>query len=130
MDHGVLAKTGDTPAQSASDEDVAAFEKDHSGGPVAGQTVKMHWKSGFASSWNRQALFVLASAFSEEHPSCGIPLAGLQVLFGRKLERTRQEWINVKTMQPDDVDRRRAQATKKNRRKGRLLGVSISLIFY
>jgi hypothetical protein len=125
MERGVLSKMGDTPTQSASDEEVRKFERDHSGGPVSGQTVNMHWKSSFMSNWNQQAIFVLASAFLQEHTDCSTPLADLQVLFRRKLERTRKTWNDKQMMQTEDVSRHRGEVAKKNRRKGRLLGVHL-----
>jgi hypothetical protein len=127
VDRGVLRKANEAPIRSASDEEVVIFGKDHAGGPVAGQVVKIHWKSGFSSDWNRQAIFVLASAFLAEHPDSNITLDDLQALFCRKLERTRQEWNRSRTMPTEEVGRLRVEAAKKNRRKGRLLGVRLLL---
>jgi hypothetical protein len=86
--------------------------------------VKLHWKSVFSSAWNRQALFVLASAFTEEQPNCDMTLNELQLLIRRKLERTRKEWIRRNSMQANEIDMLRADEAKKCRRKGRLMGVS------
>lgn len=120
----VLPKTGDPPKPPASDEDIAAFEKDHTGGPVVGQPIMMHWKAPFSSDWNRQAIFVLASAFLEQHSDCPFTIAQLKVLFSRKLERTRQEWLNTQAMQMEEINVRRAEAAKKRRQYSRLQGVS------
>jgi hypothetical protein len=121
--HGVLPGTSGGQMSPACDADVEHFENNHTGGPVAGQVVRMHWKSSFSSLWNRQAVHVLASAFLEEHVECGISLDQLKSLICRKLERTRQEWNRVEMMQTEELDRRRAEVAKKNRRKGRLVGV-------
>jgi hypothetical protein len=125
-DRGVL-RTKDNIPISATDEDVAAFDNTHAGGPVAGLPIKMHWKSGFSSDWNRQAVFVLASDFLAEHTSCTITKDDLQDLIVRKLQRTRQEWLLTQTMQTQQFDRLRAQTAKKNRKRGRLHGVCLHL---
>jgi len=104
---------------------VAAFDNDHTGGPITGLPIMMHWKSGFSSDWNRQCIFVLASDFLAEHTSCDATLDNLQEIFVRKLQRTRREWILAQTMQPEEGSRLQAEAAKKNRRKGRLHGVRL-----
>lgn len=123
-DRGVLRLKDEVPI-SATDEEVAAFDTDHAGGPVAGLPVKLYWKSGFSSNWNQQAIFVLASEFLAEHTTCDMTEDNLQDLFGRKLERTRRQWILSQTKQAEDIDRLRAEAAKKNRRRGRLYGVCL-----
>jgi hypothetical protein len=85
----------------------------------------MHWKSGLSSDWNRQCIFVLASDFLAEYPSCNATLDDLVVLFGRKLQRTRREWILEQTIQTEEIDKLRDEAAKKSRRRGRLHGVCI-----
>jgi hypothetical protein len=61
-DRGVLYTKDQVPIPP-TDEEVAVFDIDHAGGPVIGLPMKMHWKSGFSSNWNRQAIFVLVSEF-------------------------------------------------------------------
>lgn len=121
-DRGVLCPKDRTPI-SPTDEEVAAFDIDHAGGPVTGLPVKLHWKSGFSSNWNRQAIFVLVSEFLAEHRTCDMTKDDLQDLFGRKLERTRRQWILSQMRQQEDIDRIQAEQAKKNRRRGRLYGV-------
>jgi hypothetical protein len=123
-DRGILRKAGDQPEVPVSDEDVATFEQDHTGGPVSGQPIKMHWKSGLSSKWNRQALFVLASTFLAEHQDCGFKVEEIQAIFCRKLERTRQEWVRRQALELSDLLNFQAEAAKKYRRKSRLQGVS------
>ena len=101
------------------------FDIDHAGGPVAGLPIKMHWKSGFSSNWNRQAIFVLVSEFLAEHTSSTATKDDLQDLFARKLERTRRQWVLLQTKETEEVNRLRAEEAKKNRRRGRLHGVRL-----
>jgi hypothetical protein len=123
-DRGVLCPKDKVPV-SATDEEVAAFDIDHTGGPVAGLPILLYWKSGFSSNWNRQAIFVLVSEFLAEHATCEMTKDDLQDLFGRKLERTRRQWILSQTKQAEEIDRLQAEAAKKNRRRGRLYGVRL-----
>ena len=106
---------------------MTAFDNDHTGGPVRGLPIKMHWKSGFLLNWNRQAIFVLVSDFLAEHASCTIMEDDLQVIFGRKLECTHQEWILVHKMQTEEVGGLRVEAAKKNRWRGFLHGVRLHM---
>lgn len=102
---------------------MAAFDVGHVGGPATGLPIKIHWKSGFSSDWNRQAIFVLVSDFLAEHTACAITRDDLQDLFGRKLERTRREWLLTQTAQTGEFERLQVVAAKKNRRRGRFHGV-------
>ena len=111
----------------ATDDEVAAFDINHAGGPIAGLPVKMHWESGFSSDWNRQAIFVLVSDFLAEHTSCTITEDDLRGIFVRKLQRTRREWLLMQTMETQEFDRLQAETVKQNRKRGCLYGVCLHM---
>ena len=122
-DRGVLRTKENIPI-SATDDEVAGFDINHAGGPITGLPVKIHWKSGFSSDWNRQAIFVLASDFLAEHTSCTITEDDLRGIFVSKLQRTRREWTLMQTMQTQEFERLQAETAKQKRKRGRLYGVS------